>query len=43
MAKRLVRENATTTTTQQMLSIFILLSPLYEAFNNAVVQYHQQN
>lgn len=44
MAKRLVKENAkTATTTQQMLLIFISLSPLYEAFNNAMVQYHYQN
>lgn len=43
MAKRLVRENATTTATQQMLLIFIPLSPHYEAFNNAMVQYHHQN
>lgn len=43
MAKQLVRENAKTATTQQMLLIFIPSSPLYEAFNDAVVQYHYQD
>lgn len=42
MTKQLMRENATTTT-QEMHFMFIPLSPLYEAFNNAMVQYHQQN
>lgn len=41
MAKRLVRENATTTA-QQMLLIFALLSPLYEAFSSAMVRNHPQ-